>query len=281
MKSKVVRILCAVGAALGGLFLMAMTVFPTFGTIVIFAGVGFAEKMTQIPIMFPDSTLGNILGDLVVAVVFGMPAALFSGCLWFALKPHRHTTLLSFASAAVLSLAAGIPGYIAYTGDGSFDLFLLVASGIVLGTFGCVIGLLVYDWLAKKLPAVFNRETVSYIIFGALTTVVSFVSQMLFSALGWHVTVNTIGSWICAVIFAYVVNKLFVFESKTTTASAFLRELGLFIAARLASLGMELVFMFVTVELLSLPESACKIVAQVFILVANYVLSKLIIFKKK
>ncbi|MBQ3093903.1 MAG: GtrA family protein, partial [Clostridia bacterium] len=106
-------------------------------------------------------------------------------------------------------------------------------------------------------------------------------SQMIFASFGWHVTVNTVGSWVCAVLFAYVVNKLFVFESKTDSAKAFWRELGLFFGARVASLGMELVFMFVTVELLDFSEAVCKLIAQVFILVANYIFSKLIIFRKK
>lgn len=157
----------------------------------------------------------------------------------------------------------------------------LSAAAAVAGGALAVVCLLAYEWLQKAMPSVFNRETVSYIIFGVLTTVVSFVSQMIFASFGWHVTVNTIGSWVCAVLFAYVVNKLFVFESKTDSAKAFWRELGLFFGARVASLGMELVFMFVTVELLDFSEAVCKLIAQVFILVANYIFSKLIIFRKK
>ncbi len=160
----------------------------------------------------------------------------------------------------------------------------LNATAVVLtavGGFGCMAGIVAYQFLTKKLPAVFNRETISYIVFGVMTTIVSFVSQMLFASLGTPATVNTIGSWVCAVIFAYVVNKLFVFESHTDTAKAFFRELWLFFAARLASLGMELVFMFVTVDWLGFSEPVCKLIAQVFILVANYIFSKLIIFRKK
>lgn len=132
----------------------------------------------------------------------------------------------------------------------------------------------------KLFSSVFNYETISYIIFGVLTTVVSFASQMLFASFGTPAWFNTIGSWICAVTFAYVVNKLFVFKSHTDSAKAFFRELWLFFAARLASLGMELVFMIITVDLLHFSEAVCKLIAQVFILVANYVFSKLIIFRK-
>ncbi len=138
----------------------------------------------------------------------------------------------------------------------------------------------IYGFFAEKFPALVNREVIRYILFGALTTVVSFVSQMLFASLGTPAFINTIGSWVCAVTFAYVVNKLFVFESHTATPKALLREIWLFVAARLTSLLMELVFMTVTVDLLHFSEAICKLIAQVFILVANYIFSKWIIFKK-
>lgn len=280
MKSKTARILCVVGAAFSALFLIAASAFPTLGAIAMFGCIGFVEKMTQIHILSPDSNIGHLIGDLIISVVYGAPAALFSGCLWFALKPHRRTVLFTFISTVVIALAASILCYINYTEIEALSAFRLILVGILSGAFGCMIALLLYDRLAEKMPAVFNRETVSYIVFGVLTTVVSFVSQMLFASLGTPAFVNTIGSWICAVAFAYVVNKLFVFCSHTATFKAFLRELWLFVAARLASLAMELVFMVITVDLLHFSEAVCKIIAQVFILVANYIFSKLIIFKK-
>ena len=199
-------------------------------------------------------------------------AVLVAGGVWLAWMAdlQRRHFFLCCALGCALPFAAG-----AITSAWTVTL-AAVAGGVL-----AVVCLLAYGWLQKAMPSVFNRETVSYIIFGVLTTVVSFVSQMIFASFGWHVTVNTVGSWVCAVLFAYVVNKLFVFESKTDSAKAFWRELGLFFGARVASLGMELVFMFVTVELLDFSEAVCKLIAQVFILVANYIFSKLIIFRKK
>ncbi len=88
------------------------------------------------------------------------------------------------------------------------------------------------------------------------------------------------GSWVCAVLFAYVVNKLFVFESHTRGFAALMREMGMFIGARLLSLGVEVLFMAVTVEVLHWSEAVCKVAVQVIILILNYILSKRIIFKK-
>ncbi len=181
----------------------------------------------------------------------------------------------------LIASGVGIAASLIPAACGVFSGAMLSAVAAVVGGVVSVAAMWVYTWLQKKLPSVFNRETVSYIVFGVLTTVVSFVSQMIFSSMGLPVFVNTVGSWVCAVTFAYVVNKLFVFESHTDTAKAFFRELWLFFAARLVSLGLELVFMMITVEWLSFNEAICKLIAQVFILIANYIFSKLVIFKKK
>ncbi len=224
--------------------------------------------------------LGNIPhGILTTLTLYATPIlvgplmALVVGLIWFIVARFGKPVFHRFCCSALAIVFIVV--------DGLFMHCIPCILAAVIGGFGCLGGIVLYRFLTVKLPAVFNRETVSYIVFGVLTTVVSFVSQMLFASLGTPAWVNTIGSWICAVTFAYVVNKLFVFESHTDTRAAFLRELWLFFAARLASLGMELVFMFVTVDLLHFSEAICKLIAQVFILVANYIFSKLIIFKKQ
>lgn len=267
MKSKIARI----GAVIGGLCAAVFLISPYNAASL--AGEGL---MTFLDIMSGNAITksSSIISILVMFVVYAAPAALCSGLAW--LIPEKRENALKtaclFAAVPILLSLIMVPIY--------NIIGLLDSLATIIGAFGCIGCILLYGWLQKKMPSVFNRETISYIVFGVLTTVVSFVSQMLFSAAGFPVIVNTIGSWVCAVIFAYIVNKLFVFESKTDTAKAFWRELGLFIGARVASLGMELVFMFVTVELLNFSEAVCKLVAQVFILVANYVFSKLFIFKK-
>lgn len=216
----------------------------------------------------PDA-LEGLLMKYAVALLVALLTACGVWLVWWS-GLTRSRFLLFAAVCTAVPFAAG-----AITSAWTVALFA-VTGGVL-----AIVAMLCYEWLQKAMPSVFNRETISYIIFGVLTTVVSFVSQMIFASFGWHVTVNTVGSWVCAVLFAYVVNKLFVFESKTDSAKAFWRELGLFIGARVASLGMELVFMFVTVELLDFSEAVCKLIAQVFILVANYIFSKLFIFRKK
>ncbi len=216
------------------------------------------------------ASLSLPLGRYAVAGVLFCLTALAAWVLWLWLGKKPLVASVAGVGASLIPTVCGIVG----------GAMMSAAAAIAGGIVG-VAAMWAYVWLQKKLPSVFNRETVSYIVFGVLTTVVSFVSQMIFSSMGLPVFVNTVGSWICAVTFAYVVNKLFVFESHTDTAKAFFRELWLFFAARLVSLGLELAFMMITVELLHFNEAVCKLIAQVFILIANYVFSKLVIFRKK
>ncbi len=142
--------------------------------------------------------------------------------------------------------------------------------------------------LKKLISKLINRETISYIFFGVLTTVVSIVSYELVKLLitgGGELTalkmnIANVSSWIIAVTFAFVTNKFFVFNSKSVKAKVLLKEIPSFVGARILSLGFELLWMNVTVGLLHINDSIAKIGAQVGIVVMNYVFSKLFIFKK-
>lgn len=134
----------------------------------------------------------------------------------------------------------------------------------------------------------FNRETISYVFFGVLTTLVSIISYELVKLLltgGGELTalkmnIANVSSWVIAVSFAFVTNKFFVFNSKSVEARVLFKEITSFVGARIVSLVFEMVWMNVTVGLLHINDSIAKIGAQVGIVVMNYVFSKLFIFKK-
>lgn len=152
------------------------------------------------------------------------------------------------------------------------------------------------DKIKKLLGALFNKETISYILFGVLTTAVSFVALKIFDMLlgkNLYLVSNTL-SWILAVSFAYVTNKLFVFESKEWKADVIKKEIPSFLTARILSYFVEQgclwffmsllgfdskVFDFIVVKLSGLMTA--KVIASVLVVVINYVLSKFIIFSKK
>ena len=120
-----------------------------------------------------------------------------------------------------------------------------------------------------------------YIFFGALTTVVSIASQYIALWLGAGTALSTTISWICAVTFAFFVNKICVFKDKSVTAKDWLRQALQFYGARLVSYFMELGYMLLMVDVLGFDAYIMKLTAQVFILVINYLFSKFVIFKKK
>jgi putative flippase GtrA len=128
-------------------------------------------------------------------------------------------------------------------------------------------------------------EMISYIVFGVLTTVVNIVSYgLLRPVIHWNsqwdvLTANTI-AWILSVAFAFITNKLYVFQSKSFAAGLLMRELASFVGARLFSLAVDSLGMYLMVTALSWNDWIAKIIMNVIVVIINYVLSKWFIFKK-
>lgn len=120
-----------------------------------------------------------------------------------------------------------------------------------------------------------------YIFFGGLTTLVSIGTQYLAAWLGASTALSTTISWICAVTFAFFTNRTCVFKSTVSDKRGIFREGLQFFGARLFSYFLELGFMIVTVDVLGFSQYIMKLIAQIFVLVLNYVFSKFIIFAKK
>ncbi len=135
-----------------------------------------------------------------------------------------------------------------------------------------------------------NRETINYLIFGVLTTIVNYVVYVAIMYLsgmseaddGYQMLINiaVLISWVFAVAFAYITNKLYVFESKSFEFKIVVKECIAFVAARLFSLGCEVVWMNIVVSL-GMNDKIAKILANVFIIIMNYFFSKFFIFKEK
>ena len=126
-----------------------------------------------------------------------------------------------------------------------------------------------------------NTELVAYLFAGVATTVVNYVVYFMATRwLGLGVMPGTWTAWVIAVAFGYVVNKAFVFHTHCESFAALAKEAVSFVAMRLVSLGMETVLMFVTVELLGLNDLVMKLLTNIVVIIANYVFSKLFIFKK-
>lgn len=130
------------------------------------------------------------------------------------------------------------------------------------------------------------REIIVYIIVGGLTTVVNFVvfyfcKLTIGTSTALTMNISNIIAWVIAVLFAFVANKLYVFNSKSLQKAVVLKEFSGFVTARVFSLGAEAVIMNVGILILLIPDMICKLFAQVVIVIMNYFFSKFIIFKKK
>lgn len=126
-----------------------------------------------------------------------------------------------------------------------------------------------------------NRETILYVIFGVLTTLTDWLSYAWLREMGIEYRMSTVGSWVAAVAFAFVTNKLFVFESRSMDWNTLRREVPSFVGCRAATGLFTLVVMILMVDGLGITQDMiCKIVVSGISLVLNYVLSKLFIFKK-
>lgn len=126
------------------------------------------------------------------------------------------------------------------------------------------------------------RELILYVVFGGMTTLVSLASYWLLTDVcRFHYMVSNVLSWVISVTFAYITNRIWVFESRAVTAAAVLREIVSFFACRVSSGLMETAMMFLGVDMLHMNDKTVKLIANVFVIIANYVLSKVIVFRKK
>ena len=126
-----------------------------------------------------------------------------------------------------------------------------------------------------------HKSVILYIFFGGLTTVVSIGSFVLCdSVLRIHPLLANLISWVCAVSFAYVTNRIWVFESQAKGAGI-IKEIFAFFSGRLLTLGLEEVLLLVFVTWLQFNSTVIKLIAQIVVLVLNYVISKLLVFRKK
>ncbi len=128
-----------------------------------------------------------------------------------------------------------------------------------------------------------NKEIINYLIFGVLTTVVSFVVYFIFAKVfKIDEVISNVISWFFSVLFAFITNKLYVFESKETGKKTLLKEIISFYLARLfTGVVCDLGVFALMVKIFKINDVLSKLVTQVIVIILNYVLSKLIVFRKK
>lgn len=127
-----------------------------------------------------------------------------------------------------------------------------------------------------------HMQMVNYVFFGGLTTLVNFVTYFVaLKVLNIPNVPSNLIAWLVSVLFAFVVNKLYVFRSMSLEMKVILFELFSFVSVRLLTGALETVIMYVGVDVMNYNELVLKIIANVIVLLTNYFGSILIIFRRK
>lgn len=125
------------------------------------------------------------------------------------------------------------------------------------------------------------KSFIMYAIFGVLTTIINLVTYyVLYDKIHIANVISTALAWFISVIFAFITNKLFVFDSKSMEVKKVLYELVTFFTCRITTGLIDLVIMYIAVDLNHWNEMIWKLMSNIIVIILNYVASKLIIFKK-
>ena len=125
-----------------------------------------------------------------------------------------------------------------------------------------------------------HQELVNYVFFGVLTTLINLVTYRIFTLMQLNLFFSVVLAWLCATIFSFISNKFFVFNSKQWSFQVLAKELSLFLSACIFSLGVDLVDMWVMVDLLLIEDMMAKFISNVIGTIINYILRKFLVFKK-
>lgn len=126
------------------------------------------------------------------------------------------------------------------------------------------------------------QQPILYLFFGICTTIVNIITYYLSAhILFLSVILSTCLAWLVSVIFAYITNKWWVFESKSLRLKAVIQEFLSFTGCRLFTGACDLLIMLIFVDSLGMDDLFVKIASNVLVVVLNYIFSKMIIFKRK
>ena len=126
------------------------------------------------------------------------------------------------------------------------------------------------------------KSQLLYLFFGGCTTLVNVaVYGLCAHGADLSTTLSIVIAWAASVLFAYLTNRTWVFESRARTAGDILREMGSFFLGRVATGVLDWAIMYVCVDRLGLPDMPIKLLSNVVVIILNYVISKLIVFSKK
>lgn len=125
------------------------------------------------------------------------------------------------------------------------------------------------------------KELILYGIFGLGATLINIVTFYLFNEiLELNLVLSNVLAWVCAFIFAFITNKLWVFESKDWKSRTAIKEMLEFLFARLITLFLDTFLMWLLVNVLNWNGLVAKVIVNIIVIILNYIASKLWVFRK-
>lgn len=125
------------------------------------------------------------------------------------------------------------------------------------------------------------RRIILYVFFGVLTTIINIATyHICFNLLGIPNVASTVIAWVFAVAIAFITNKLWVFDSKSFERLTLVREISTFLGARVFTGLLDVLIMYISVDIMHWNSTAWKLISNVIVVVLNYIASKLVIFRK-
>ncbi len=126
-----------------------------------------------------------------------------------------------------------------------------------------------------------NRTIISYGFFGVLTTLINILTyQLFYECFSINNIASNILAWVIAVVFAFVTNKIYVFKSNDKSGKTLTREISTFLFARLATGLLDLLIMFLAVNVFEKKAIVFKVISNIIVIISNYIFSKLLVFKE-
>lgn len=125
-------------------------------------------------------------------------------------------------------------------------------------------------------------EYILYIVFGILTTTINFITYFIFTkVIGFSTVTSNLIATAISIIFAYITNKLFVFNSKRNNLGELITELIKFVNARIFTGLLDTLFVFIGVDCIRVNDFVVKTISCIIVVILNYIISKVIIFNKQ
>lgn len=124
-------------------------------------------------------------------------------------------------------------------------------------------------------------EAIKYIVFGVLTTFINIFSYLIFTTMGLAYIESNFIAFILSILFAFITNKLYVFDSKSWKINIVFRESITFLTSRIVTFFIDTISLVILIELFGINDFISKCIVNVIVIILNYILSKFFVFKRK